>query len=283
LIGNEFRETAVVERSRVDHAGTQHARATGPVRIVSLVPSLTELVCALGLADRLVGRTGFCIHPRELVRRVPKVGGTKTVDIEAIRALAPTHLIVNVDENRLETVEALRPFVPSIIVTHPLGPLDNLPLYRLLGGIFNCDARAETLCREFMAAYAGRLSSDGTSEPCARVLYLIWREPWMTISRDTYISRTLAAFGWQTWSSPKPERYPELQLPDCSGAIDRVLLSSEPYAFREKHVAEIEHALPGVPVDLIDGEMVSWYGPRAIEGLRYLDAFTAARHTLRRN
>jgi hypothetical protein len=121
-----------------------------------------------------------------------------------------------------------------------------------------------------MAAYAGRLSSDGTSEPCARVLYLIWREPWMTISRDTYISRTLAAFGWQTWSSPKPERYPELQLPDCSGAIDRVLLSSE-------------HALPGVPVDLIDGEMVSWYGPRAIEGLRYLDAFTAARHTLRRN
>lgn len=283
MIGNEFRETAVVERSRVDHAGTQHARATGPVRIVSLVPSLTELVCALGLADRLVGRTGFCIHPRELVRRVPKVGGTKTVDIEAIRALEPTHLIVNVDENRWETVESLRPFVPSIIVTHPLGPLDNLPLYRLLGGIFDCEARAEALCRAFMAAYAGCLSAPDAAEPHARVLYLIWREPWMTISRDTYISRTLAAFGWQTWSSHKPERYPELQLAECRGAIDRVLLSSEPYAFREKHVAEIEHALPGVPVDLIDGEMVSWYGPRAIEGLRYLGAFTAPRHTLRRN
>ncbi|MFM7396822.1 MAG: helical backbone metal receptor [Gammaproteobacteria bacterium] len=260
--------------SFIDHAGTPHPRATGARRIVSLVPSLTELVCALGLADELVGRTGFCIHPRERVRRIPKVGGTKTVDLDAIRALAPTHLIVNVDENRLETVEALRAFVPSIIVTHPLGPLDNLPLYRLLGGIFDREARAEALCREFMAAYSG-CTSDLVR---ARVLYLIWREPWMTLSRDTYISRTLAAFGWQTWASTRPQRYPELALEECRGAIDRVLLSSEPYAFRERHVAEVEHALPGVPVDLIDGEMVSWYGSRAIEGLHYLATFTRERH-----
>ncbi|MBM4216710.1 MAG: cobalamin-binding protein [Gammaproteobacteria bacterium] len=257
----------------IDHAGTPHPRATGSRRIVSLVPSLTELVCALGLADELVGRTGFCIHPRELVRRIPKVGGTKTVDLDAIRALTPTHLIVNVDENRLETVEALRPVVPSIIVTHPLEPLDNLPLYRLLGGIFDRDARAEALCREFMAAYAGN-TSDSLR---ARVLYLIWREPWMTLSRDTYISRTLAAFGWHTWASPRPQRYPELALEECRGAIDRVLLSSEPYAFRERHIAEVERALPGVPVDLIDGEMVSWYGSRAIEGLHYLAQFTRER------
>lgn len=257
----------------IDHAGTPHPRATGVRRIVSLVPSLTELVCALGLTDELVGRTGFCIHPRELVRRIPKLGGTKTVDLAALRALSPTHVIVNVDENRLETVEAMREFVPSIIVTHPLGPLDNLPLYRLLGGIFDREARAEALCREFMAAFAGRDTEDARE----RVLYLIWREPWMTVSRDTYIARTLAVFGWQTWSSPRPQRYPELVFDECRGQLDRVLLSSEPYAFRERHVAEIERALPGVPVDLIDGEMVSWYGPRAIEGLRYLAEFTRAR------
>lgn len=257
----------------IDHAGTPHPRATGVRRIVSLVPSLTELVCALGLAEELVGRTGFCIHPRELVRRIRKIGGTKTVDLDALRDLAPTHVIVNVDENRLETVEAMRAFVPSIVVTHPLAPLDNLPLYRLLGGIFDREARAESLCREFMAAYAG---CEGGAVR-ARVLYLIWREPWMTISRDTYISRTLAAFGWQSWASPRPQRYPELRLEDCRGEVDRVLLSSEPYAFRERHVAEIERALPGVPVDLIDGEMVSWYGPRAIEGLRYLARYTSER------
>jgi len=131
------------------------------------------------------------------------------------------------------------------------GKAAGMPLYRLLGG------------------------SDSVR---ARVLYLIWREPWMTLSRDTYISRTLAAFGWQTWASPRPQRYPELALEECRGAIDRVLLSSEPYAFRERHVAEVERALPGVPVDLIDGEMVSWYGSRAIEGLHYLAQFTRERH-----
>lgn len=269
-----------MSRRYIDQLGTRHEQANGPVRIVSLVPSLTELLCALGLTNQIVGRTGFCIHPRELTRRIPKVGGTKTVDLEAVRALAPTHLVVNVDENLLETVEALRTVVPSIIVTHPLGPLDNLLLYRLLGGIFDCDAQAEHLCRKFTAAYTGSTSSTETRAAPARVLYLIWREPWMTVSRDTYISRTLAAFGWQTWASPRAERYPVLHLEECRHAVDRVLLSSEPYAFREKHVGEIERTLPGVPVDLIDGEMVSWYGPRAIDGLHYLAEFTAARTTM---
>jgi ABC-type Fe3+-hydroxamate transport system substrate-binding protein len=257
----------------IDHAGKEHARATGARRIVSLVPSITELVCALDLAGELVGRTGFCIHTREQVRRIPKIGGTKTVDLAALRALAPTHVIVNVDENRLDTVEAIREFVPSIIVTHPLGPLDNLSLYRLLGGIFDREARAEALCRDFMAYFPVH-RGDEVRE---RVLYLIWREPWMTVSADTYISRMLAAFGWQTWASPRPHRYPKLALEDCRGQIDRVLLSSEPYAFRDRHMTEVRRTLPEVPVDLIDGEMVSWYGPRAILGMRYLAEFTRTR------
>ena len=96
----------------VDAVGTEHPVAGSDARIVSLVPSVTELLCDLGLASQLVGRTGFCIHPREVVRSIPKVGGTKDVDVDRIRELAPTHLVVNIDENRKETVEELARFVP---------------------------------------------------------------------------------------------------------------------------------------------------------------------------
>ena len=116
------------------------------------MPSITELVCELGLADELVGRTGFCIHPWETVRRVPKVGGTKDIKLERIRELAPTHVIVNVDENRREDADALAEFVPHVVVTHPLGPLDNLDLYRLLGATFGREAQAARLCEEFDSA-----------------------------------------------------------------------------------------------------------------------------------
>ncbi|MGD9952363.1 MAG: helical backbone metal receptor [Burkholderiales bacterium] len=238
--------------------------------MVSLVPSLTELVCALGLGDELVGRTGFCVHPRQLVRRVPKVGGTKSVDLDKVRALAPTHVILNVDENRKETAEALARFVPHVVVTHPLGPLDNLALYRQFGGVFGREREAEDLCARFQAAYD---EVAATAWPERRALYLIWKGPWMTVSRDTYISRTLALFGWRTVPEACAARYPELDGLDSVEA-DVVLLSSEPYRFRERHVAEV-CALTGKPAFLVDGEMTSWYGPRAVAGLDYLREFTA--------
>lgn len=253
-----------------DALGVVHPRVVAPPRIVCLVPSITELVCDLGLADSLVGRTGFCIHPRDTLKRVPKVGGTKDVDLAAVRALAPTHVVVNVDENTRETADALRSFVPQVVVTHPLGPRDNPPLYRLLGGIFDREAEAERLCAAFDEAYAEAQTAAGRSE---RVLYLIWREPWMTVSRDTYISRMLALYGWKTWPPASAQRYPTLALEDCRGLVDRVLLSSEPYPFRDKHLLEARRRLPRVPVDLVDGEMVSWYGSRAIAGLRYLASY----------
>ena len=181
----------------VDAAGTAHAPASGTPRIVSLVPSITELLCDLGLADAVVGRTGFCIHPRERVRGIPKVGGTKDVDLGKVRTLAPTHVIVNVDENRKEDAHALAGFVPSVVVTHPLGPVDNLALYRLIGGIFGREGEAEALCARFEAEYATLRSAARTFAP-ERVLYLIWKKPWMTVSRDTYVSRMLALVNWST-------------------------------------------------------------------------------------
>lgn len=260
-----------------DAAGQEHAPASGEVRIVSLVPSITELVCDLGLARELVGRTGFCVHPRDIVRRIPKIGGTKDVDLDSVRKLAPTHAIVNVDENRRETAATLASFVPHLIVTHPLGPRDNVGLYRLIGGVFGREREAARLCARFDKAYAAAASFAATVA-CERVLYLIWREPWMTVSRDTYISRTLALAGWSTWPETSDVRYPELRLDAATlSQVEVVLLASEPYRFTSKHVAELaaRPALTGKCVTLIDGEMTSWYGSRAIQGLRYLAEFSA--------
>jgi ABC-type Fe3+-hydroxamate transport system substrate-binding protein len=250
-----------------DALGTVHGRAGSDARIVSLVPSITELVCDLGLSDRLVGRTGFCIHPWETVRHVPKVGGTKDVLLDLVRALEPTHAILNIDENLRETAEALAKFVPHVIVTHPQAPADNLELYRLLGIIFDREAQAELLCREFEEALTQLLTAEHVP---LDVLYLIWRDPWMAVARDTYIAQTLALINWRSHPLDASERYPEVDLRAYSDRVDRVLLSSEPYHFKEHHIAEVEALVGGATVTLIDGEMTSWYGSRAIEGMRYL-------------
>lgn len=266
---------SVSDDALVDAAGTRHARAGDNARIVSLVPSITELVCDLGLARQLVGRTGFCIHPREIVRSVRKVGGTKDVDLGKVRSMRPTHVILNVDENRKEDARALAEFVPGLIVTHPLSPLDNPALYRLIGGIFGREVEAEALCGRFKEAYEA-LRSSASALPAERVLYLIWRNPWMTVSRDTYISRMLALVNWGTVPPGEAERYPKIDLEgEALDQAQTVLLSSEPFMFREKHLAEMR-ALPafrGKKTALIDGEMTSWYGSRAIKGLAYLRRF----------
>lgn len=240
------------------------------MRIVSLVPSLTELVCELGLAGNLVGRTGFCVHPAAVVKGIPKVGGTKTVNLEKIRALAPTHVVLNKDENLRQTAEALAAFVPNLVITHPLAPEDNLALYRQFGKTFGKDGEAEDLCARFESALQ---AASQRSYPARKVLYLIWKDPWMTVSRDTYISRTLRLFGMRTLPETAGERYPTLQALDQQDP-DLLLLSSEPYRFTARHLAEVS-ALSGKPALLVDGEMTSWYGPRAIAGLRYLEDFAA--------
>ena len=254
----------------IDASGQQHKAVTpeSPPRIVSLVPSITELLCDLGLAPQLVGRTGFCIHPADTVRAIAKVGGTKDVNLDKIRALAPTHLIVNVDENQKPTVDALAAFIPHVIVTHPLAPRDNPALYRLLGGIFNASAQAERLCAQFEQALAALATRK--PGPAQTMLYCIWQDPWMTVASDTYIANMLAEIGWQTWQSPRPERYPVFEWSDALlQQIDGVLLSSEPYRFTDAHVDALERQI-GKPVQLVDGEMLSWYGSRAIAGLAYL-------------
>jgi ABC-type Fe3+-hydroxamate transport system substrate-binding protein len=249
-------------------------------RIVSLVPSITELLCDLALADHVVGRTGFCIHPWETVREIPKVGGTKDVLMDRVRELEPTHVVVNVDENLKEDAETLAEFVPHVVVTHPQEPRDNLALYRQMGAEFDREAEAERMCERFEEAYT---RATGVERSPRSGLYLIWRDPWMTVAPDTYIAQTLALFGWtQPVEVGSPEgdaglqvRYPEVDLAEFAGKVDRVLLSSEPFHFKEQHLTEVEGLASGASVSLIDGEMTSWYGSRAIAGLDYLAEYTS--------
>lgn len=257
-----------------DWAGIAHPRADPRPRIACLVPSLTELLFALDLGDHVVARTGFCIHPRERVRAVAKVGGTKDLNLARLRQQAPTHLVVNVDENRREDVDAARAFVPHVIVTHPQMPEDNVRLYSLFGAIFGRVGAASVLVAQVQDALAS-LEAAARLRPRERVLYLIWRKPWMTVARDTYVAATLARAGWDTVPFTSDKRYPELDERDAAWReADRILVSSEPYAFGARDAVELATRWHK-PAHLIDGEWTSWYGSRAIAGLRALAQFRA--------
>ena len=250
-----------------------------PLRIASLVPSLTELLVELGLAPHIVARTGFCTHPAHAVRVIPKVGGTKDVNLAKLQRTGPTHVLVNVDENRLDTVAAIRAFAvpPEIIVTHPLAPQDNLALIeqvvRHFGHIDGVQKRAAALTA---ALHRELQLTQPEGRAAQQVLYLIWREPWMTIARDTYLSRMLARVNWHSLPNVHGGATGAARYPALAGGepwlaqVQQVLLSSEPYAFGPAHFDEAQALCPGAHVRCVDGELLSWYGARAVPGLRYL-------------
>jgi len=258
------------------HDAIGRAHETAPDgRIVSLVPSLTELLFDLGLTDRLVGRTQFCVHPNPAVNKVTSVGGTKKIDMEILRGLEPTHVLVNVDENPKEMADDLSAAGYDVVVTHPLTVADNRALYRLIGGIFGAAEEAERLETKFDAALDA-VTSAAAGWPERRVLYLIWRKPWMTIAPDTYIADMLALANLRSLNTGSPDRYPEICLDAAIlERVDDVLFSTEPFPFTEKHLDAFRREFPdhAAKARLIDAEMVSWYGSRAVPGLHYLAQF----------
>ena len=256
--------------ANVDALGTAHAPAPN-ARILSLVPSLTELVFDLGLGDRLVGRTHYCIHPKDRIDAVPSVGGTKKIKMDRVRDLAPTHALVNIDENPRDMADDLMKAGIEVIVTHPMCPDDNLALYYLMESVFDTPT-AGGLCNAFIKA-RGRMGS-ATDWPPRRALYLIWKNPWMAVSQDTYIAATLGLVNWQI--APNPDRYPVVKMDEATlSEVDLVLFSSEPFSFTDADIAafQAQHPAHAHKAHLIDGEMTSWYGSRAIPGLDYLNDF----------
>jgi ABC-type Fe3+-hydroxamate transport system substrate-binding protein len=231
------------------------------------------LLYDLGLEDQVVGRTGFCIHPKSKVVDVPKLGGTKDVDLEKLKGLEPTHVILNIDENTLPTFESISKVVPNVVITHPNCPEDNVGLYRLIGGIFNCSKKAEYLVAQFEEKMS-RAKLNRKHLPERKVLYLIWKKPWMSINKDTYIAGMLKLINCRVVTHSCATRYPECDVDSLlSFDTDICLLSSEPYPFKSKHILELELLLNLFDkVHLVDGEMFSWYGSRAILALDYMES-----------
>ena len=254
-----------------DAVGNQFQPDTN-ARIVSLVPSLTELVFDLGLGTHLVGRTHYCVHPADKLAAVPSMGGTKKIKMDRLAEVGATHVLVNIDENPKELAAEIAATGVQVVVTHPNAPEDNIGLFHLIGGLFGAENEAAALCQRFDAALAD-LKAAADNAPARLVLYLIWKEPWMTISQDTYISRTLGLINWHTASHDPDNRYPEVDMKAVLPETDLVLFSSEPYSFTAIDVEDFQKAHPDVPARLIDGEMTSWYGSRAIEGLGYLQKY----------
>ena len=255
----------------IDAIGTRHTPAP-EARIISLVPSLTELLFDLGLGSQVVGRTGWCVHPSPQVRQVKSLGGPKRINLRKFAALAPTHAVLNIDENPKEMSEQIARLGVCPVVTHPIAPEDNLALYRLFGGLFGREREAAALTERFAQASA-RLGMAAKTLPIRRVLYLIWMNPWMTVSADTYISRLLAAANWTTLGHDPNQRYPNIELDERRVAeADLILFATEPFPFQERHVAEFIRRFPGAAgkAHLVGGDMLSWYGSRAIPGLDYL-------------
>jgi len=240
-----------------------------PKRIISLVPSQTELLVDLGLRDCIVGVTKFCVHPPDLRKEVTVVGGTKSIHLDKIAALAPDIIICNKEENTQEIVENCEKIAP-VWVSDIKNIADNNEMISLLGCLLNVETTANTL----VSAINARMNVFKMRHfkiKNNKVAYLIWKNPFMAAGDDTFINYLLQLIGFKNIFTEKEGRYPEITEEDLIN-VDTVLLSSEPYPFKDKDVIELKNALDR-PVHLVDGEYFSWYGSRLLKAFNYFESF----------
>ena len=228
-----------------------------PQRIVSLVPSITELLFDLGLNDEVVGITKFCVHPESWFKTKTKVGGTKNIKTDVIASLQPQLIIANKEENVKEQIEALENIAP-VFITDVSDLNSALQMIELIGAITNRVGNALTTIQKIKNEFL----KINLPEKKLRVCYLIWRNPYMTIGGDTFISDMLERCGFENVFNDY-KRYPEITLSQLSTVnCELILLSSEPFPFKQKHIYELQPFLPPTKIILVDGEMFSWYGSR---------------------
>ena|SRR5579863_3463702 len=248
-----------------------------PQRIVSLVPSWTETLFALGLGDRIAGVTKFCVEPAEAVAALPKVGGTKNPDIGAISGLAPDLVIANAEENRREDIEELRALGIPVFTTYPRKISSAVESIMKLGAVVGRAAEADALAREIVLAVSEIETGLGVwAKLRFRVFCPIWKNPWMVFNADTYAHDVLRMLGFNNVYASAGERYPRTTLEE---AIERrpdfVLLPDEPYEFGAKDVEELKPKLPPAlsrRLVTISGRDLHWYGVHMVHGLKSLAA-----------
>jgi ABC-type Fe3+-hydroxamate transport system substrate-binding protein len=229
-----------------------------PKRIISIVPSQSELLWDLGLQKQLVGITKFCIHPNEMYKRIQRVGGTKKLDIEKIRELKPDLIIGNKEENEQSQIEELRKEFP-VWMSDIYDLSDAYEMISVLSEMTNKKQEGDKLIKTIQKKFR---ELDITKFKGKKVAYFIWYSPFMAAAPDTFINYLLEKLGMKNAFSYL-SRYPELNAAQIKSADpDLIFLSSEPFPFKEKHVKELQQICPDAQIQLVDGEMFSWYGSR---------------------
>lgn len=248
----------------IDQIGSQVEIKQKPTRIISLVPSQTELLHYLGINDEVVGITKFCVHPTEWFRSKARIGGTKTVDIKKIRDFAPDLIIANKEENVQEQVEELSKNFPvwiSDINTLP----DAFEMIEEVGKITGRTQPAKELVNKIEQSLLELTTLNLLRK--TRAGYLIWKNPYMSVGGDTFISEMLKALGVENIFQNK-HRYPQVTIDDLK-ECELLLLSSEPYPFKQNDIDELKAVLPNTQIMLVDGELFSWYGSRLLHSASY--------------
>ena len=216
-------------------------------------PAITEALVDLGLNENeVVGRTKFCIHPAEKVKNVPVIGGTKNININKIRSLQPDLILANKEENVKEQVQALMDDF-KVTVTNVENIEDNYYLLKNLGQLLSKEDRAQLFNLKIYDVL-----NQAKTQSKIKTAYLIWKNPYMTIGSDTFIHKILAEIGFENIFGNR-KRYPEITTEDLAGA-DLIMLSSEPFPFKEKHLEELQAFYPNKKIMIVDGEAFSWYG-----------------------
>lgn len=254
-----------------DQIGRNVYLNNSPKRIISLVPSQTEVFYYLGVGEKVVGATHFCIHPKKDLAGVEKIGGTKGVKLEKIASLKPDLIVGNKEENDREDIEWLTQRFPTY-VSDVNDELSARNMIEDLGLLTGQQEKAALLSGQIEAAFANLPHFNGIS-----ALYLIWYNPWMCAAQDTYINRMMDRLGIMNVS--EESRYPEMDLEQIKELKpELIMLSSEPFPFKEKHKQELKSVLPNSEILLIDGEMFSWYGPRMLKAAQYFKEFHRSFH-----
>lgn len=253
-------------RTLFDALGRRVTFPFTPQKIISLCPSQTETIEYLA-PGRLAGVTRFCVHP-ESIAKVPRVGGTKKVNVERIKALQPDIIIGEKEENTPEMVSELEKEFP-VYITNVENIESAYQMLFSLGEILGTEKAAQTLTTEIK----GLFDAIPLASPPFRCAYFIWRKPYMVAGRDTYINAILNRLGFENVFSDKTARYPAIETNELQAAAPQcIFLSSEPYPFCVSHLTEIQKIAPLANVYLVDGEFFSWYGARMREAAPYLSA-----------
>jgi ABC-type Fe3+-hydroxamate transport system substrate-binding protein len=265
----------VLKRVYKDQMNRQVEISCPPKRIVSLVPSQTELLYDLGLTDEVVGQTLFCVHPASMHDHKPRIGGTKKPSIEKILALQPDLIIGNKEENDKETIELLAKHCPLWMSDiHHLD--DAIDMISLIGTLLNRETKAEEIVFNINQSFQ-QLTHKKRDSAILKTAYLIWRNPWMAAGQDTFINDMLNRNGLKNVFELETSRYPAISNEQLSSAQpELILLSSEPFPFQQKHITELSELCPKAKILLVDGELFSWYGSRLLYSADYFTQLKAA-------